>query len=302
MRRNQNGFTLIELLVVIAIIAILAAILFPVFAQARERARGIACLSNMKQLGLGLKMYAQDFDESYPRCSFIGMDYNWRNAIYPYVKNIDVYACPSNPAGRRRDGHGGAVAAAPQWPARTVPGSGDCHGRGGRGGRGGVCIQRPEGLLPDDVVVVQQCHGGRPHLAALHGFANFLAPPGNGRCEGGGRSAAATTTGQQRSHRAGARPGQPTTARCRKKAGLINKVLGGWLSGHSVFLGALATEASPVEARLWKPRTRAGNRAHGGEDVLLGARVESAGRFVEKQDRGVLHQRAGNGNALLFAP
>ena len=114
---NRSAFTLIELLVVIAIIAILAAILFPVFAQARERARGIACLSNMKQLGLGLKMYAQDFDESYPRCSFIGMDFNWRNAIFPYVKNIDVYACPSNPAGRRRDGAGSAYAPGGRMPS-----------------------------------------------------------------------------------------------------------------------------------------------------------------------------------------
>ena len=108
--RNRLGFTLIELLVVIAIIAILAAILFPVFAQARERARAISCLSNMRQLGLGLKMYNQDYDESYPRCSFVGFDNNWRNAVFPYVKSVDVYACPSNPAGRRRDGAGAATA------------------------------------------------------------------------------------------------------------------------------------------------------------------------------------------------
>ena len=65
-RRTNSGFTLIELLVVIAIIAILAAILFPVFAQAREKARGISCLSNTKQLGLGILMYAQDYDERFP--------------------------------------------------------------------------------------------------------------------------------------------------------------------------------------------------------------------------------------------
>jgi prepilin-type N-terminal cleavage/methylation domain-containing protein len=64
---HRSGFTLIELLVVIAIIAILAAILFPVFAQAREKARGISCLSNTKQLSLGLLMYVQDYDETWPR-------------------------------------------------------------------------------------------------------------------------------------------------------------------------------------------------------------------------------------------
>ena len=65
-RRTRTAFTLIELLVVIAIIAILAAILFPVFAQAREKARGIACLSNLKQLGLSFEMYLQDYDEVMP--------------------------------------------------------------------------------------------------------------------------------------------------------------------------------------------------------------------------------------------
>jgi prepilin-type N-terminal cleavage/methylation domain-containing protein/prepilin-type processing-associated H-X9-DG protein len=72
----RKGFTLIELLVVIAIIAILAAILFPVFAQAREQARSTACLSNMKQLGLALKMYAQDYDEEYPMGTYEGPR-NW---------------------------------------------------------------------------------------------------------------------------------------------------------------------------------------------------------------------------------
>jgi len=105
MRRTRKpAFTLIELLVVIAIIAILAAILFPVFAQAREKARMTACLSNMKQIGTALTMYTQDYDESFPFIRFHNSDaakghftYVWRNAIRPYLKSLDVLACPSNP-------------------------------------------------------------------------------------------------------------------------------------------------------------------------------------------------------------
>jgi prepilin-type N-terminal cleavage/methylation domain-containing protein/prepilin-type processing-associated H-X9-DG protein len=106
----RRAFTLIELLVVIAIIAILAAILFPVFAQAREKARTISCASNLRQLGLAMNMYAQDYDESYPYFSWyastgVGGDGNadnntgfsiWYAAIFPYVKSTAVYACPSD--------------------------------------------------------------------------------------------------------------------------------------------------------------------------------------------------------------
>jgi prepilin-type N-terminal cleavage/methylation domain-containing protein/prepilin-type processing-associated H-X9-DG protein len=105
--RRDQGFTLIELLVVIAIIAILAAILFPVFAQARAKARQAACLSNMKQLGTGLTMYAQDWDETLPITDYIGNGLaplagwrdpragdSWCSGIYPYVKNLQIYVCP----------------------------------------------------------------------------------------------------------------------------------------------------------------------------------------------------------------
>jgi prepilin-type N-terminal cleavage/methylation domain-containing protein/prepilin-type processing-associated H-X9-DG protein len=120
-QRPARGFTLIELLVVIAIIAILAAILFPVFAKAREKARQISCLSNMKQLSLAFLQYNQDNDEGYPGSADTGAPpedpANWvpkifnpaggpyvsqhpeRGAIWPYVKSLQVYVCPDDPNG-----------------------------------------------------------------------------------------------------------------------------------------------------------------------------------------------------------
>jgi len=92
--KRRVGFTLIELLVVIAIIAILAAILFPVFAQAREKARQTSCLSNLKQLGLGFMQYTEDNDEYYPGSIFYGQ--GWAGKIYPYVKSKGVFTCPDD--------------------------------------------------------------------------------------------------------------------------------------------------------------------------------------------------------------
>jgi prepilin-type N-terminal cleavage/methylation domain-containing protein/prepilin-type processing-associated H-X9-DG protein len=95
--RRHHGFTLIELLVVIAIIAILAAILFPVFAKVREKARQTACVSNMKQLGLAFAQYTQDYDGRLPaRDGNTGNSMFWAVVIYPYVKSVGIYQCPDD--------------------------------------------------------------------------------------------------------------------------------------------------------------------------------------------------------------
>ena len=104
-QNNQRfGFTLIELLVVIAIIAILAAILFPVFAKVREKARQTACLSNEKQQTLGMLQYVQDYDDTFPRVYGNGSQTNlsdtvgWADAIQPYIKSTGVFHCPDDPS------------------------------------------------------------------------------------------------------------------------------------------------------------------------------------------------------------
>jgi prepilin-type N-terminal cleavage/methylation domain-containing protein len=99
---NRKGFTLIELLVVIAIIAILAAILFPVFAQARESARQTQCTNNQKQIATSVLMYVQDYDETFPMSAYFGRNPQGQLALVaiydvlaPYIKNVDIFVCPS---------------------------------------------------------------------------------------------------------------------------------------------------------------------------------------------------------------
>ena len=122
-----QAFTLIELLVVIAIIAILAAILFPVFARARENARRSSCSSNLKQIGLGIMQYIQDYDEKYPITNSVGELSNtippnnggyydpywnygsWRYVVHPYVKSTQLYRCPSSSLDRAGITHNGVT-------------------------------------------------------------------------------------------------------------------------------------------------------------------------------------------------
>jgi len=94
MKNTRKAFTLIELLVVIAIIAILASILFPVFARARENARKASCQSNLKQIGLGVMMYLQDYDETYPWGNNYTNGY-WYQLLEPYTKNTQIFVCPT---------------------------------------------------------------------------------------------------------------------------------------------------------------------------------------------------------------
>ena len=103
-RKQPSGFTLIELLIVIAIIALLAAILFPVFARAREQARKASCASNLRQVGMGILQYAQDNDECFPPGTQENVDANsatrrgigWAGQVFPYVKSAAVFACPND--------------------------------------------------------------------------------------------------------------------------------------------------------------------------------------------------------------
>lgn len=114
---STGAFTLIELLVVIAIIAILAAILFPVFAQAREKARQTSCLSNQKQIGLGVMMYVQDYDEVYPMDQWYtttGDQVRWFDSVNPYVKNGDKFAFNN-----RSNGAGG-IWSCPSFPSKQT--------------------------------------------------------------------------------------------------------------------------------------------------------------------------------------
>ncbi len=142
---KRSGFTLIELLVVIAIIAILAAILFPVFAKAREKARQSSCTSNLKQLSLGILMYAQDYDERYPKNYSYdggsGVDLRWwEDRVQPYIMNWQVTICPS----RTPTAYTYARPAAGPAPLLF---SYDCNAMGdGQWGTGGPMTNSPAGL------------------------------------------------------------------------------------------------------------------------------------------------------------
>ncbi len=195
----KRGFTLIELLVVIAIIAILAAILFPVFARAREKARQSSCLSNVKQIMLAVAQYAQDYDETLPVASHWPSNdgHNpsstytyWYEALEPYINNDQVLKCPSQPRADPAAGapgygwnyqefgynsstsglgsHYSTPLADIQYPAQTIL-LGDCEDQSARGNRGiRYLYRRHATLLPAR-------HNGGGNMGLCDGHAKWFS-------------------------------------------------------------------------------------------------------------------------------
>jgi prepilin-type N-terminal cleavage/methylation domain-containing protein/prepilin-type processing-associated H-X9-DG protein len=138
-RSDHKGFTLIELLVVIAIIATLAAILFPVFSRARENARRASCQSNLKQIGLGLMQYTQDYDETmvFIYSNQMPSNQHWMHNIQPYTKSYQIFDCPSSTTSEAASGTGNTSYAAinPNYASSSRAGGGPfSHTYNGAGG------------------------------------------------------------------------------------------------------------------------------------------------------------------------
>ena len=175
---RRRGFTLIELLVVIAIIAILAAILFPVFAKAREKARQSSCLSNVKQLMTAVLSYTQDYDEKFPLARMHGRadggNY-WYQVIAPYVKNAQIFVCPSKQTGIGFCGGYG-------WNLRGAYYYGHTDGygyyEGDFGTWNGQVVCQPDVQFPSESIVLgdpgSNVYGGHGLYLVLYGGLTYL--------------------------------------------------------------------------------------------------------------------------------
>lgn len=213
--RRADGFTLIELLVVIAIIAILAAILFPVFGRARENARRTSCASNLKQLGLGLVQYAQDYDETYPKAFYYynngaNRSDSWETAIAPYlgvkvaqINGSRFLQCPSDTVARTSGTPRSYVVAAAGSPFAYNPGTGclaanpaDTKLAGGFAGpitadSLDFCYSRGRNLSefpsPAGTLALVEMHSSNNYITAGNSSA-VLTPVTGGSCSGPSQS------------------------------------------------------------------------------------------------------------------
>ena len=189
----KKAFTLIEILVVIAIIAILTAILFPVFARARENARRSSCQSNLKQLGLGVAQYVQDYDETYPLLedrgsgglfltgipSSLVSKQTWADRIYPYIRNRQVFHCPSI---------GGAKGGTPEQFSHygfTAYSERSCNGDLKIAGQKGI-MKLAEIQRASEVIMLSDYREGYPHVAGVWALskscfteASYIITPGS---------------------------------------------------------------------------------------------------------------------------
>jgi len=207
----RKGFTLIELLVVIAIIAILAAILFPVFARAREKARQASCQSNLKQFGVAAAMYSQDYDETCVSVyadvtaggGFDTDDYSWRVALMPYVRNAQLFQCASYRPADKFNGSGPDVGLNGGYAMNTVHwATGAPNNPSGCSDSavwdaasvitftdydGGISISNTDGLNTHDFVrgdAAGARHNGGANYTFYDGHVKFLKPTNVGCATG----------------------------------------------------------------------------------------------------------------------